>query len=188
MSPIVLLGTWLAVSVVSGQGAGAPRLARVGEFLRRLDANGNGMIEEEEATGLQRQVLERILSRSGITVKFPISIEQVMQAMTSAVRSEGNAATGGGSPPAVAGSAPGPPTAGAAQVGLASSGCRRPSRLSARAFRPSPASARRTAMWQARRWGPVRPPRRIIRRAYLRPRIRANRCRARWRRTSRGDF
>lgn len=129
---IVLLGTWLAVAVVFGQEEGAgrrhgnyapqeagpARLARVVEFLRRLDTNGNGMIEEEEATGFQRQVLERVLSRNGIKVKFPISIEQVMQATTSAARSEGNAATGGGLPLAVVGvgPAPRPPTAGAGQV------------------------------------------------------------------------
>ncbi len=129
---IVLLGTWLAVAVVSGQeegvghqlgnhtpqGANAARAARAVEFLRRLDTNGNGMIEEEEATGVQRQLLERILGRNGIAVKFPVSIEQVVQAMNSAARSAGNAATGGGSPPAVAGSSPaaGPPMAGAAQV------------------------------------------------------------------------
>ncbi len=141
---IVLLGTWLAVAVVSGQEEGAghrhgnyapqeagpARLARVAAFLRRLDTNGNGMIEEEEATGFQRQVLERVLSRNGIKVKFPISIEQVMQATTSAARSEGSDATGGGLTPAVVGVGPAPdrrrPARGRSP-GLAAPSCSRPS-------------------------------------------------------------
>lgn len=79
---------------------GRPTL--VADMLHRLDANGNGMVEEAEATGFQRQVLEQILRRNGIEPKFPISVNQVLQ--TLGVRDGGKSAPSSAAPPVVAGS------------------------------------------------------------------------------------
>lgn len=108
----VLLGIWLVAAVAFGQDEershghrdrppqddNSTRLARVEGLLRRMDANGNGMVEEEEATGFQRQILERVLRRNGMEVKFPVSVKQVREATTNAVRTEGNAESSGGAP------------------------------------------------------------------------------------------
>jgi hypothetical protein len=55
------------------------RAERVGEFLRRFDTNGNGMIDADEASGGEKVLLERMISPSG-EVKYPLDINQALDA------------------------------------------------------------------------------------------------------------
>ncbi len=74
-------------------GGGGDRAARFEGMLRRLDKNGNGMIDADEATG--NPFIERMLPRLGVEVKYPIAITQITQAVANNPRSGRN----GGGPP-----------------------------------------------------------------------------------------
>jgi hypothetical protein len=52
------------------------------DMLRRLDTNGNGMLEEDEVNNSPaKPMIERILSRMGIPAKYPIAISDIANAM-----------------------------------------------------------------------------------------------------------
>ncbi len=59
-------------------------------MLRRLDTNGNGMIDAEEVAGQRQRFIEGMLSRFGIEPKYPLSISQISQSMANAPRPGGN--------------------------------------------------------------------------------------------------
>jgi Ca2+-binding EF-hand superfamily protein len=80
------------------------RSERLEEFLGKLDANGDGAIDADEATGGQKLVLERMLGAAGVEVKYPLSIRQVRKALLKNYQSQipagrstraGEAAAGG---------------------------------------------------------------------------------------------
>jgi hypothetical protein len=85
---VVAATSWMAAGV-SGQspqlqGGGTEevlqrRAERVGEFLRRLDTNRNGMIDADEVSDGQKALLKRMLSSSG-EVKYPLDINQALEA------------------------------------------------------------------------------------------------------------
>jgi Ca2+-binding EF-hand superfamily protein len=64
-----------------GGGGGEDRGGRRGfdptDFLRRMDANGNGLIEPDEASGRGKEFIERMASRAGLDPKQPLSIEKL---------------------------------------------------------------------------------------------------------------
>ncbi len=43
-------------------------------FLKRLDANKNGLIEEDEVTGRRKNMVEKMVTRLGMEPKFPLAI------------------------------------------------------------------------------------------------------------------
>jgi Ca2+-binding EF-hand superfamily protein len=55
-------------------------------FLRRLDTNGNGMIDAEEVAGDQKSLVEGMFRRAGIELKYPIPISRILAAMTDSSR------------------------------------------------------------------------------------------------------
>jgi hypothetical protein len=61
---------------------------RTAAFLRRADANGNGMIDEDEVSGGAKAVVEGILTRLGIELKYPISLSKIAVAPSSNRRRE----------------------------------------------------------------------------------------------------
>jgi len=80
------------------------RIARTEGFLRKMDANGNGMIDPEEVTGPAKYFAERVLSRAGVEPKFPMAISQIQQALVKgyqarAASPSGTASTGSGMKP-----------------------------------------------------------------------------------------
>ena len=48
------------------------RIARMETFLRRLNTNGNGMIDAEEVAGNQKSLVEGMFRRAGIELKYLI--------------------------------------------------------------------------------------------------------------------
>ena len=68
-----------------GDRASASRSARrvdptTAAFLRRVDTNGNGMIDEDEVTGGAKAIVEGILTRLGIELKYPIPLSKIVSA------------------------------------------------------------------------------------------------------------
>ncbi len=55
-------------------------------FLRRLDTNGNGMIDAEEVAGDQKSLVEGMFRRAGIELKYPIPVSRILAAMTDSSR------------------------------------------------------------------------------------------------------
>ncbi len=49
-------------------------------FLRRVDTNGNGMIDEDEVTGGAKTIIEGVLTRLGIELKYPIPLSKILPA------------------------------------------------------------------------------------------------------------
>jgi hypothetical protein len=70
-------------SSADGSSRGASRNE---SFLRRLDANGNGMIDSEEVTGGYKSIVEGVLTKLGIELKYPISLNKVAKAARKADR------------------------------------------------------------------------------------------------------
>jgi hypothetical protein len=64
------------------------RAARMTDFVRRIDVNGNGMIDADEVNNGQNSFAARMLSRSGIELNYPIPISKVVESMTAASRSQ----------------------------------------------------------------------------------------------------
>jgi hypothetical protein len=62
-------------------------------FLRRLDTNGNGMIDAEEVAGGYKSIVEGVLTKYGIELKYPIPLSKVSQAVQNS-RSESGADDG----------------------------------------------------------------------------------------------
>ncbi len=74
------------------------RMARTADFLKRADANGNGMIDPDEASDPNTKgLLDRIFSRMGKEPHYPMAISEIMQGYEAYHRSRGNA-SGGGTP------------------------------------------------------------------------------------------
>ncbi len=93
------------------------RIARMETFLRRLDTNGNGMIDAEEVAGDQKSLVEGMFRRAGIELKYPIPVSRILAAMTDSSRRShsdgaGEAAVGPGQE-----ASPDHPTAGASVGG-----------------------------------------------------------------------
>lgn len=85
----------------------AQRVARTTDFLKKIDANGNGVIDPDEASDPQaKNMLDRIFSRMGKEQHYPMAISEIMQGYEAYYRSRGSA---GGSPNP-AGSQPGSST------------------------------------------------------------------------------
>ena len=77
-----------------GDGAsasGSSRLAdaRTAAFLRRVDTNGNGMIDAEEVAGPHKTFVEGVLTQMGVELKYPISLSKIAPA-TNADRTGGS--------------------------------------------------------------------------------------------------
>ncbi len=49
-------------------------------FLRRVDTNGNGMIDEDEVTGEAKVIVEKKLTELGIELKYPIPLSKIISA------------------------------------------------------------------------------------------------------------
>jgi Ca2+-binding EF-hand superfamily protein len=61
-------------------------------FLRRLDTNGNGMIDAEEVAGSYKGMVEGVLTRLGIELKYPIPLSKVAEAAAKAAHAGSSAA------------------------------------------------------------------------------------------------
>ena len=74
----------------------AQRLTRTEDFLRKMDTNGNGMLDAEEVTSSQAKfMVQRVFSRLGKEPKYPIAISEIKQSLTTYYQTRG---TGGGPP------------------------------------------------------------------------------------------
>ena len=109
---------------------GSPFGGGPSDFLRRMDSNGNGMLDPDETQGRARFFLERIASEvPGIDLNRPIPIDRLSQAMERlreqrmsgssggppSIGSPGSAGTsgpGGGGPSGTRSAAPEPPVPG----------------------------------------------------------------------------
>lgn len=92
-SVAILLAATLAIGQDSGSrghshdhsssgNEAAQRRARMESFLKKMDTNGNGVIDAEEVAGDQKPFVERMFSKAGIAPKYPMPISQILQAMT----------------------------------------------------------------------------------------------------------
>lgn len=52
--------------------------AQTAAFLRRVDTNHNGMIDEDEVSGAAKTIVEGILTRLGIELKYPIPLSKIV--------------------------------------------------------------------------------------------------------------
>jgi hypothetical protein len=59
-------------------------------FLRRADTNGNGMIDEDEVTGGAKTIVEGILTRLGVKLKYPIPLSNILPATGDGRRGNGD--------------------------------------------------------------------------------------------------
>jgi len=99
-----MLAVVLSVSVALGQDSRGDRSrrgrsrndSRTEAFLRRLDANGNGMIDAEEVTGGYKEIVEGVLRRLGIELKYPIPLSKIARAARNADRAASSDAAAGG--------------------------------------------------------------------------------------------
>jgi hypothetical protein len=57
-----------------------PTDPRTAAFLRRVDTNRNGMIDDDEISGAAKTIVEGILTRLGIEVKYPVSLSRIVVA------------------------------------------------------------------------------------------------------------
>jgi hypothetical protein len=76
----------------------AQRVARTGDFLKRIDTNGNGTIDAEEAKDPNaKQMLDRIFSRIGKEQRYPVAISEILQGYEAYYRAQaaGNASQQG---------------------------------------------------------------------------------------------
>ncbi len=77
------------------------RIARTEDFLKKLDANGNGMIDPDEASDAQaKNMLDRIFGRMGKEPHYPMAIREIMQGYESYYRTRGNTSGSGSTSPA----------------------------------------------------------------------------------------
>jgi hypothetical protein len=85
------------------------RSERLQEFLRKMDTNGNGMIEAHEARGGEQLFLERMISAAGMEVRYPLSMRQVHEALMKTYQPllpDGGSDRAGEVPPAASGESP----------------------------------------------------------------------------------
>jgi len=90
-------------------------VAKTQEFLNGLDANKNGMIEADEASGTgAKMMLDRIFGQMGKQPHYPMAISEITQGYEASLRAGGSpssSASASAGKPAVLGD-PGPPGAG----------------------------------------------------------------------------
>lgn len=55
------------------------RFQRSDGFIRYLDTNNDGTVDESEVSGPRRYIFERAIQRAGLEAKFPLSISQLRQ-------------------------------------------------------------------------------------------------------------
>jgi hypothetical protein len=80
-----------------GGGGGGNRSFSPDDMLKRLDTNGNGMLDEEEvANSPARAMIEGILGRMGIPAKYPIPISDISNAMQAMRQARANNGPPGG--------------------------------------------------------------------------------------------
>jgi len=73
------------------------RNARMEEMLRRLDTNGNGMLDQEEAaSGPGRFMVERMFGQMGIQANYPIPLSELKQSLEKAFQNRGPGGPQGG--------------------------------------------------------------------------------------------
>lgn len=91
----------------------ARRSARTQDFLKKLDANGNGMIDASEASDPgAKMMLDRIFSQMGKEPHYPMAIQEIVQGYEAGLRAGGNPSGGGpsgkpgSSPPAMGWASP----------------------------------------------------------------------------------
>ncbi len=80
------------------------RLSRTADFLKKIDANGNGMIDPDEANDPNaKNMLDRIFGRMGKEQHYPMAISEILQGYEAYYRARGSNGGGstspGGSPP-----------------------------------------------------------------------------------------
>ena len=91
----------------------AQRIARTEDFLKKLDANGNGMIDPDEASDAQaKNMLDRIVGRMGKEPHYPMAIREIMQGYEAYYRTRGNSSGSGSTSPAGLPPSGSPPAAG----------------------------------------------------------------------------
>ena len=89
----------------------AQRLTRTADFLKRLDTNGNGIIDPDEASDPQaKNMLDRIFARMGKEPHYPMAISEILQGYEAYYRTRGNTGGGGSSSPG------GPPQGGSSSA------------------------------------------------------------------------
>lgn len=77
----------------------AQRVARTADFLKRADANGNGVIDPDEASDPQtKSMLDRIFGRMGKEPHFPMAISEILQGYEAYYRARGSNGSGSSSP------------------------------------------------------------------------------------------
>jgi hypothetical protein len=64
----------------SASGPAHPTDPRTAAFLRRVDTNRNGMIDEDEISGAAKTIVEGILTRLGVEMKYPVSLSKIVVA------------------------------------------------------------------------------------------------------------
>lgn len=69
------------------------RRRRYEGFLRSLDSNGDGRIDENEAEGRRRFFVERIAERAGVEAKFPISVRHLQDGLLKQSQAGGSSRT-----------------------------------------------------------------------------------------------
>jgi hypothetical protein len=71
--------------------------SRTASFLRRVDTNGNGSIDADEVDGPHKAIVEGVLTRLGIKLKYPISLEKIAPAARNDRAESGSDDEGGAS-------------------------------------------------------------------------------------------
>jgi len=80
-----------------GPFGGADGGERLDRFLREMDADGDGRIEENEVDGRRRNLVEMMAQRAGIPPTFPISVNRLRDALNRAAQAErGSSSTSSG--------------------------------------------------------------------------------------------
>jgi hypothetical protein len=141
------------------------RAAMLDGFLRQMDRNGDGMITADEATGPQRQFFDRIMSRAGMEVNFPVSISELQQKIKEGNRdsngttapSDRPSSVAGGTSPSPGLSGPGKPAAPAPGMTPVSAGSGPPGGV-AKPISPSAPAAGSTTVPSDPRGAPVSEP------------------------------
>lgn len=64
------------------------RSERLKEFLQKLDADDDGMLDADEVAGGQKVFLERMLRTAGVEVKYPLSVRETREALMKTYRSQ----------------------------------------------------------------------------------------------------
>ena len=80
------------------------RFDRAAAFLDQMDANHNGQIDAEEATGPRRSYLDRLLERAEMKPTFPLPLKRLYESLKRYYAQEAAQESGSGKPPGPPGS------------------------------------------------------------------------------------